>query len=515
MSVNNSWSDTDLGQGSGFRNSTQSHTPSGHSTNDGKSGSLREALTAGFRDRRRIALAFLLPFVATILLSFMPTPKYTSDASLLLRLGREYLYTPEVGNAGNATPMAYDREQTMRAEVEILMSRDINDAVLAKLGESAVYPAITQGDAPAQKQHDMAVLEMRRNLDAVLLKDSNVVHLSFTHPDPRVAASVLNTVIQVYLERRRSIFNTTSTEGPKAHVDSLRARLVETERQLDSLKRSRQIQSFGEQQSLLLAQRQSIEMKLDDSSLALAQSSARAGALKSNLASTPTDVVLSNETQRSEAVESGRKTLLDLRLKERDLSSKFTDNHPNVQDVRADIARTEAFLHELEARPNRTVRTGRSPVRDGVESDLVRSLADQGQASASRSTLLAQRDEVVGKLNRLAASQRQLETLERDRKMLEGSLESASRRLEDEIVNQRLDETRKSNVSVMQAAREPLEPRSIRGIVFAVGTLFSVACALLVAFVGALWRDTFVSPDEVERRLGLPLLAAVPRTNHG
>ncbi|MDB6002075.1 MAG: chain length determinant family protein, partial [Rhizobacter sp.] len=147
----------------------------------------------------------------------------------------------------------------------------------------------------------------------------------------------------------------------------------------------------------------------------------------------------------------------------------------------------------------------------GVESDLVRSLADEGQASASRATLLSQRGDVVARLTQLTASQRELETLQRDRKMLETALESATRRLEDEIVVQNLDQSRKSNVKVVQAAREPLEARSIRNIVLAVGTLFSIACALLIAFVSALWRDTFLSPDDVERSLGLPLLASVPR----
>ncbi|MDB6002504.1 MAG: chain length determinant family protein, partial [Rhizobacter sp.] len=325
--------------------------------------SLREALTTCFHDRRRIALAFLVPFLATIVLSFLPSPRYTSEATLLLRLGREYLYTPEVGDANAASPMAYDREQTLHAEVEILMSRDVEDSVLAKLGVEAVYPAIVKAQPDPHKQLDAAVLQLHRGLDAALLKDSNVVKVSFTHADAQTSAKVLNTVIEVYLEKRRTIFNNTTSTAAQTHVASLRSRLAEAENRLDVLKRTRNIQSFSEQQSLLLAQRQSIEMKLADSSLALAQSTGRAGVLKSSLATTPADVVLSNETQRSEAVESARKTLLDLRLKERDLTSKFTDNHPNVVDVRADIARTETFLQELQAQPNRSVRTGRSPVR--------------------------------------------------------------------------------------------------------------------------------------------------------
>jgi uncharacterized protein involved in exopolysaccharide biosynthesis len=509
----NDWADTDSGRVSAFRQSTLDLRLESNfePRPEARRGSLREALTAAFHDRRRIAYAFLIPLFLTILITFIPTPKYTSDATLLLRLGREYLYTPETGASNAAAPMAYDRELTMRAEVEILTSRDVKDAVLTRMGVETMYPNIANGESDPLKRHDKALIQFGKNLDATLLKDSNVVHLAFTNPDPQVAAKVLNTVISVYLDRRRSIFNTASTADSETHVASLRARLVDTESKLDELKRQNQIQSFVQEQSLLLAQRQTIDMRLDDSSLVLAQSTGRAGALKASLLGTQTDVTLSNETQRGEAVEGARKALLDLRLKERDLTSRLGNSHPLVIGVRADMQRTETFLKDFSADPARTVRTGRSTVRDGVESELVRSLADQVQASASRTALMTQRDEVLSRLNRLAGSQRQLESLERDHKLLEGALESASRKLEDEIVNQRLDQSRKSNVSVVQAAREPLEPRSIRGIVFIAGLLFSVLTALLVAFISAMWRDTFISPEDVQSRLGLPLLAAVPQ----
>lgn len=506
----NEWADTELSP-----SSTAASASAWPQQGVASRGSLRDALAHCFRDRRRIGLAFLIPFLVTIGLGFVPTPRYTSDASLLLRLGREYFYTPEVGDATAAAPVAFDREQTLRAEVEILTSRDVEEAAIAKIGLARIYPKMAEAkvDTPANEQKRLAsaLIEFNRNLDVVLAKDTNVVHLSFTHTDPVMATEALSAVIDIYLDKRRAIFNASSSTGTQEHVASLRYRLNETEHRLDELKRTRNIQSFPEQQTLLLAQRQSVEMKLADASLALAQSAGRAAALKSGLASTPAAVELSAETQRSESVDSTRKTLLDLRLKERDLSSKFTDSNPTVQDVRTDIARTEAFLKDLESRPSRLVKTGRSPVRDGIESDLAKSLADQGQATASNRALLVERDDIAARLTRLTSSQRELETLDRERKQLEIALDSATRRLEDEVVVQGLDASRKSSVKLLQAAREPLQAHSIRLVLLVIGTLFSVACALLVAFVSALWRDTFLSPDDVQRSLGLPLLAAVPR----
>ncbi len=473
--------------------------------------SLRNFTAQLFRDGRRIAVAFAVGLMATLIAAILFSPRYVSEATLLLRQGHEYIYKPETGDGGNAQPMAFDREQTLRAEVDILTSRDVAEAVLGRLGVEQLYPKIAWSSATAAGQHDATVLTLQKAFDAVLLKDSNVLHLKFSHADPQLAARALNTFIAVYLDRRRRIFNTASTVEVQADVDVKRGALGRIEQAIEALKQSNNIQSFGEQQSLLLSQRQAIETRQAESDLALSQAEGRSGALARSLAQVDRDVVLSTETGRNEARDGARKTLLDLRLKERDLSSRYTDDQPGVQDARVDIQRTEAFLRELEARPNVAVKTGRSPVRDGVEADIVRTQADRSQASASRSTLAAQHAAVDARLQGLAASALTLQNLERERVLAEIAYQSSSRRLQDETVLERLDQERKSNVSIVQSARPPLAASSVRLLVIGIGLFASLCLALLTALVSAAIRDTYMTPEEVRRDLGVPTLASVPR----
>ncbi len=470
---------------------------------------LREFLTICFHDRTRISLAFLVPFVISVIVSFLPAPRYVADASLLVRLGREYVYKPEGSDAG-ATPMAYDSKETLRAEVEILNSLDIKETVLQQLGVATVYPWLAAQAPDAQRQTMAGLKEFQSRFEARLLKDSNVIQLSFTHRDAAISAQVLNKTIEAYLERRRAIFASGSYGNAQAKVASLSARLNEVEDKLEGFRRTHGIQSFTEQQTLLLGRKHSIELRLDDSALALAQSGGRSRSLQASLDFVGGEVTLSRETQRSEALESARKTMLELQLKERELSAKFSDTTPAVQDVRAAIARTQAYLAELAALPNQTVRSGRSPVRDNVEADWLKTRADQGQAGAGAAVLQQQRRVLDAQLKSFGANQRQLQGLERERRLLETSYEGAVRRLEEALVQDELDRGRKSNVSVVQAARAPFEAKSMQGLVLAVGTLLSLCCALVVAFFSALWRDTFLSPEQVQRSLGLPLLASVP-----
>ena len=105
-------------------------------------------------------------------------------------------YTPEVGDPNTGSPIAYDREQTLLAESKILTSRDIKDAVLQKMGVAAeVTPKIAAGNGDAAGQLNAAVGVMERNLDAELLKGSNLMQVSFTHDDPKMAAAVLKELV--------------------------------------------------------------------------------------------------------------------------------------------------------------------------------------------------------------------------------------------------------------------------------------------------------------------------------
>jgi uncharacterized protein involved in exopolysaccharide biosynthesis len=478
------------------------------STNEGAT--LRDILTQAFRDRNRIAAAFGIGMALTVVASLLPSKKYTSDAALLLRLGREYIYTPEVGDGAGA-PVAYDREQTLMAEAKILSSRDLKEKVLEKLGIAKVYPQLAGGEDAAPKR-EAAVMALERALQADLLKGSNLMQVSFTHPNPQVAAQVLSELIDAYLAKRSVIFASASYGTAEADFVKRTIQLNAAEERMATLKQERHIRAFAEEQSLLLVQRNAIEVKQAETRLNLSQTQGRAQALRSGLSAVSGDVLLSSETQRSDAAESARKTLLDLRLKERDLGAKYSESHASVQDVRADIARTEDFLRELERQPVRTQKTGRNPARDVGEAELLRTMAEQQQASAGVAALAQQRAEVNARLDELATSERELMALERERRLAEANYEAAAKRLRDEMSMEELDRKRRSNVSIVQPPLVPLNGTSITPLILVIGTVLSLCGAALVAFLSALWRDTFLTPEQVERELGIPLLAAIPES---
>lgn len=471
---------------------------------------LRDLLTIAFHDRKRIGAALLAGLLLTLVVVASMPKKYTAEASLLLRLGREYLYTPETGDPSTAQPLPYDREQTLVAEAKILTSRDVMEGVIAKVGVANVYPAITTNRTATPAEQAEAAIALERGINADLLKGSNLLQVSFSHDDPETSARVLDQVIDSYLRKRQQVFSSTSNGQAEAELGARRIQLNTAESRLASFKQERGIRSFSEEQSLLLAQRSEIEKRQTEINLALAQAGGRKTALSSQLGQIPSEVKLSTDTSRGEAAEAARKLLLELRLKEREASSKYFDSEAQVQDARADIERVNEHLRLLDAAPPQSVRTGRSAVRDGAESDLVKSAADLSQSQSGLAALASQRAAIDKRLALLAQSESELRTLERERRLAEVQYEAAAKRLRDERVLTDLDSQRKSNVSVVQRPAVPTEAESKRSLVLVLGIILSIGAALLTAFLSALWRDTFLTPADVQRELGLPLLGAIP-----
>ena len=498
---------------------------------------LRSGVASFLHDRWRIGIVVGIGLLLTAVAALMAPTKYVAEAELLLRLGREYIYKPELGEAATgAAPVAYDREQTLLAEARILTSRDIIDAVLDKMGVEQVFPEMSdsmskrvlkdmawpglissapqQGDPTIKvdARRAAAIQQFERALEAELLKGSNLMQVSFSGRDPRVAAAVLTEVVDAYLTRRSVIFAAASRGTAQANFDARRAQLQAADAKLAELKKDKGVQAFEAQQNLLLAQRNSLEERRAESQVARVRARARAGSLRNSLVAVSGDVRLSTETQRSDAAEKARSLLLDLKLKERELRSQFTDDSPMVQDARADIEHTQEYLRSLVANPQSTVKMGRSPARDVVEPDLLRTLAEQDQADSATATLSEQLAALDRRLAALAASEPELHALDRERRLAEENFNAAAKALRDEMALAELDRERRSNVSIVQAPRVPVTGRSLAPVILAVGVFLSLCAGLLTAFLCALWRDTFLTPEQVEQGLSVPMLATVPES---
>jgi uncharacterized protein involved in exopolysaccharide biosynthesis len=473
--------------------------------------SLREMLEIAFKDRRRIALAFAISFGLVLLASLLPTARYVSDASLLVRLGHEYVYladTSEGGGTGGATPLMFDRTEALSAETEILASRDVIRDAVARVGLGRLYPSIArQSEDPRRPKIDQAVQAFREHMDAHLLKGATVIQVNFSHSDPVVAQQALRALVETYLDRRRAIFSDDQVRFLAGQVAAVDKRLKDSERRLTAFKQTHGIVNYDQQISLLLQQGNDLETRFNEASQQAQTANARARTLKRIAGKTPANLVQYSETLGDPQVP---RQLLDLQLKEQSLRSRYVDDNPLVVNAQKDVSTAESFIRQQRRAPPTTVRTGRNPVREAAELDLLRATSDESALVGGRKALQERLTQLRKRAAELSRQQIELGALSREQKLLEDSYANYGRKLEAARINEARDQKQRTSVSVLQAASWPLKPKSVRLAIIGIGFFFSLGVALIVAFLCEALRSSFLSPEKLERSLGVPVLATMP-----
>lgn len=470
---------------------------------------LREMLEILFRDRWRIGIAFAVSLGIVLAAALLLPSRYSSDARLLVRLGHEYVYVAEPSRSGGgAMPVWFSRDEALNAETEILTSGDVIRGAIARVGIARLYPSLAKGrDDAGRPRLDQAVVRFRKAFSAELVKDSTVLRLSFSHPDPQVAQQALAALTETYLDHRRGVFSDAHVKFLGEQAAQAAQRLAAAEGRLGEFKQKHGIVNYEQQMSLLLQQGNELELRLNDSSSQVETARARAGKLRQLARSTPAQLVVYSETLGDPQT---AKQLLELRLKEQGLSSRYLESNPLVLNARKDVVEAERFLSEQQRNPPKNVRTARNQVLDQAQLDLLRAASDESALAGGRDALQARLQEIRQRVSALSAQQSRFNALELERKLMEESYGNYAMKLEGARIDEAREQKDRTNVSVLQAASRPLASTSARRPLLLIGLVFSLGIALLTALLSEALRTSFQLPEQMERKLGIPVLASLP-----
>ena len=295
-----------------------------------------------------------------------------------------------------------------------------------------------------------ALLQVADSLNAVLVKDSSIIEVSFRHANPQLAADVVNQLIADYLLKRVDVLSDRRASFMDSEVGSNRERLAATEKRIDDFKREHEIVSYERQREMLLEQRTTVEGRLREVTARLAEVKGRLEVIQ-----------------------------------------------PPAGDQPGTEVRDDGF------------RLG--AVRDLVATEGVKLQAEQRSAEASKRVLQQQVAEISARLRRFTQNESELQQMLREKQMLEAGYQTNSKRLQDARMVEDLDKRAKNTVSIVQAATPPLKKKRTRVLILGVGGAVSLVSMLLVGFLCDLFRNVYLLPDQLRRSVDLPVLVSFPR----
>ena len=482
---------------------------------------IREILHVIFKRWRLVAALFLLVALPGLLLSAMRKPAFIATGKVLITAQRADL-TLQPTDTDRLSTVTLN-EAAVNSEVHIIRSRELLERVAQRVasgngaggrnGRGANGKAVANDELAGDEKLGQQAMRLGENLMVTPIKNSNVIQIDYRSNDPKKAAFTVNRVMEEYLSVHAEI-----------HGNRQLTRFYEDQRASlnENLNRAEQsLQEFSVREGVV-----DPKSEIETSVRFIAETEATLRALSADVSGSE-EKIRSIQRQVAEQPPVIKRfqyvevnpaiTLLTQQLVERQidrvaLEQKYTEKDRHLRDNAEEINRLGTQLDE-EQRTRPTV-AGRqivraNPVREARLQALLKLESDLSEARARRVALEEQLNASTRHMVRLRQKSLEYDRLLYEVKSWRDTQELYRRREEEARVSEAMDKERMVNVEVVQKPGSTLPRAETQQR----SALLALLSGLIVSLGGAFgieyFNRTVRSERDVERQLGLPMLAAI------
>lgn len=451
-----------------------------------------------------IGAALALGFLITAL----TTPTFVAQARIQIEQQTDRVLATQDTSPDLASQ---DTERFLQTQMDVLRSRSVAIGVAQALrlfGNArfdAAMGARVQASLNGDAQRETAIALLRDGLSIDLPRNSRILTLTFTARDPRVAAEVANAYAQTFITanlQRKFSSSAYARDFLSGQLVEAKARLERSERELNAYSRG----------AGLIAARPALGSSGKDDATTTPQSVTTASLQQLN------DAYNTARTARIEAEQRWRtaaslplmslpdvlsSTAVQTLLTQR--ATLTADLREARQRYRSDYPALQEKTEQLDE-VNRQIAELAGDIRQSIRARYRTAAAQERQLAASvgglKADTLAEQDRSV----RFTVLSREVDT---NRILYDGLLQrfkelSAAAGLAS------------NNISVVDAAEPPLGPAGPRlGFNLGVALLLGLVLAAALTFAREQIDDAVRGPADIERKLQLASLGAIPRAPAG
>jgi uncharacterized protein involved in exopolysaccharide biosynthesis len=476
--------------------------------------SVRDLVATGFQHKKWIVSCFCGVLLLAVAAAIALPRQYESEAKIMVNHLRA---DPQVTAGAETQSVAREgliTNEEVNSEVELMRSEDLLRKVAVTCG---LAPS---GDAPEQQLRlagALAVLRSRLKVEAI--NKTNIIQVAYSSPNPELSRRIVNTVLDLYIEKHVAAHSMTGQfEFFDQQVDQYRRQLEEAEAALRQFSEQQGgLVLPGVQRDALLQRQNEFTATLQQTRAAIAETEERIGVLTKEARTTaPRITTQLRRADNPQLLQDLHATLLKLELQRTQLLSKYQPTYRPVQEAEAEIAETKTAIASAESSPVRDTTTDVNPTQQWIDSELTKARADlrslQSRA-AKMVTIVQNYDQQAHIVN---SKELQHQDLARNTKTAEENYLLYVRKREEARISNALDQRRILNVAVVEPATHPYLPKRSAGFYLFGGLLVAIVASAGLTFLLQQADHTFRTPQEVERFIEVPVLAAVPieRTLH-
>jgi uncharacterized protein involved in exopolysaccharide biosynthesis len=479
--------------------------------------SLRDLLTVVFKRKWGMLLIATAVVVGTVAyVMFVRDTVYEATATILVKLSQEEASPSTM--FGDQPMVVSQRSHHVNSEIAILQSTQLIEQVVDDLGLDKPSPPeprpeqwlaairhdiktlvstarewlneilIKVGIRQRLSLREQAVHALQQGIEVNTLPDSYVVIAALRHQNREAVALLLNEILDRYRTFRVKLYEESgSVDFFRGQFDAALSSLDEAQRELQAFEIESGITALGAQKTTLLEQIASARDNAHKSVVAANAAEAKVKVLEEEMAKDEPDFARLGSFERDSFPETLQTQLAELQRGREELRMTDLDHSIRIENNRAQ----QAAILRLLVSHLRATAVEQAALRDADRAELTR---------------------LETELSELHSREAQWFALERQVRVLEQDYIFNQKKLEESQAVAALEQSNVRNVEVIASAVPPAIPVGPRKTtLLAISLVCAVVAAGAWAAVAEFFDHRIFSADQLERYLGAPVAAVVPK----
>lgn len=451
-----------------------------------------------------IVVLVAIPFVAAGIGLAMTMPReFEAISRIQVTAGSERVFDPLVGSI-QATVLS--QEEITESEIELLRSPVIADRVIQKLGLDVIYPKMYEAmqKAPQSERpimYEEAIAALQKGFYAGASPKNPVIRTVYKNENPVVAADVLNTFIETYLEYRGEIFAKDDKGFLVGQRKAAEGKLEDADKAIEKFLTSNNIGDFDTEKSSVATLYASVTDELFRVQAQKSEVDGRLAVTLVQLSLTEPTIDLNRETTHQQQ-------LFDLKIRREQLLATYRPETPQVQAVDREIQKIEKLIAE-QGQSGARVQRGPNELFQELETRRTGLEAEAAALKQRFEELQRQKKTIEARQLQLTRLEPEYQELLRARSIQDNQVRTLTIREEEERLKRDAALADFENIQILEPARIPSKGKSKKKLVAAAGVIFGLGTGLMFALLWVFTRSTLPTAGSVARTSGLPVLASV------
>ncbi|MEH2273223.1 MAG: GumC family protein, partial [Nostoc sp.] len=452
---------------------------------------------------------FVCVFIILQVATLFKKPYYLAEGKLKFqRINTTSSLTGVGTEMGKLEPLVDDKNNPLNTEAEVIRSVPVVRSTINKL------------NLKDNKSGNLKTKQFLQMLTVKEIKGADVLSISYKDKNPELAAQVVNTLIDVYLEYNISAHRTQAATARKFIEKQLpNAELVvrQAEAELAGFKEKYKIVSLQEEATKALEVITSLQQQISEAQSRFADAEAQTQGIRKQLGMNSQQAVVMTSLSQTSGVQDILKEIQQLESQLAARRTVLQDNHPQIIDLQYKLQSLNGLLQQ---RIKNVVGTTSSQLNNNFQlGELQQQLSARlVELESSRLGLASQITTLSGLQTAYKQRLNNLPRLEQQQRQFERKVQAAQSTYS--LLLQKLQESRIAenqnlgNASMISEAEVPEESISSPMFLYLSTGLLASLTALATVYVLEKIDKSIKTTEQAKELLKFTLLGIIPNLNN-